>query len=352
MPLLRADTELKQCEMNDAWCVLTHGGKHWLDVFSPADQADVLNQLKALALTGNATTMAATARSGQPMKLWVSSQSKDGERSVVIAILDSHDDRSVDPRPEPVVTTAIDHISYRAVRSPMGNLEHDLKTALTLVSGWLDTLIHRWDGFSEEERKGTLDTIRTQTDRAVNKAEMLLESVSVESSTLRRSELINLAGVLADAAQLFDGASEAHEVRYSGPAVLEIEADPEAVEQIFNQLLENALKYAPHGGAIDITAEAQDGVITIAVSDEGLGVPADVNVFERGLRAAPSGTIGAGLGLYIVRQLVHGMEGTIWARRNGLRGSTFTVVFPQAPAGAPSVGARHLTLIEPDTGTR
>jgi signal transduction histidine kinase len=105
--------------------------------------------------------------------------------------------------------------------------------------------------------------------------------------------------------------------------------DPAALQQVLGHLIENAVKYSPDGGDITLCTFTANGEAYLEVADQGVGIPADVNLFAAFQRGEEPDTAGTGLGLYIVRNLVEGMGGRITARRNPDKGSTFTVILPQ-----------------------
>jgi two-component system phosphate regulon sensor histidine kinase PhoR len=116
-------------------------------------------------------------------------------------------------------------------------------------------------------------------------------------------------------------------------------ADEEAVEQILDNLLDNALKYTPEGGHIRVGWRNGDGQVWLEVSDTGIGIPeADLpRIFERFYRVDKARSRemgGTGLGLSIVKHLVQAMHGSVRASSQPGHGTTFTVCLPLAPGGA------------------
>jgi signal transduction histidine kinase len=114
-----------------------------------------------------------------------------------------------------------------------------------------------------------------------------------------------------------------------------VAADESQLRQVLDNLLDNAIKYSPAGGDVQLSVEAADDVVRFAVADSGLGIPADEQsrIFEKFYRLDPDmtgGIGGTGLGLYIARELVRRVDGRIWVESNGGRGSTFYVEIPVA----------------------
>ena len=210
--------------------------------------------------------------------------------------------------------------------------EHKVKNAMTIVSGMAETLETQWHDLTTAERLLALAAIRRGADQAVTQAETLLEDARVEMRPTGAGAVqINLTEALAINVGDFNHVSVNHHVRLVAPDAVPAFVDPAALQQSVGHLLENAVKYSPHGGTITVTAEQEGAQAVITVSDEGIGVPEGVDVFapfERG-RATELGIRGSGLGLYLVKSLVTYMGGSIECRRNAI-GSTFTVRLPAA----------------------
>jgi len=138
-----------------------------------------------------------------------------------------------------------------------------------------------------------------------------------------------------------------HTITYAGPAApVLIEGDELRLDQVLQNLVQNAIKYSPAGGAVQVRVERHDTTVSVAVSDEGLGIPqAELpHLFQRFYRASnvDEGQIsGLGVGLYIVKELVTLHGGTVDVVSTEGRGSTFIIRLPlsedQAAAQAPSV---------------
>ena len=125
---------------------------------------------------------------------------------------------------------------------------------------------------------------------------------------------------------------EAIELAVTAPAdVVEVDADGERLRQVVANLLDNAIKYSPGGGRVEVRVGMQGGSGTIEVADQGLGIPAlePQRIFEKFYRLEPSMTRGigvSGLGVYISRELVRHMGGEIIVDSQLGEGSTFTVL--------------------------
>ena len=208
--------------------------------------------------------------------------------------------------------------------------EHKLKTSVTVISGWATTLDDRWDTLSLQQRRDGVATIRRTADALAKQARALLEGARTEMTRLDLDAVeLDLADILRMTTRTFGGLSTSHRIRCDVDDPVWIKADPAGLQQVLGHLIENAVEYSPEGGTVCLRARANARWAELAVVDEGVGLPDDVDVFAAFTRGTITGT-GVGLGLYIVKNLVEGMGGTVTAVRNPLRGSTFTVLLPAA----------------------
>jgi len=118
------------------------------------------------------------------------------------------------------------------------------------------------------------------------------------------------------------------------PELPPVAADAGQLRQVLANLIDNAIKYSPDGGKLTVAIEPHERHVRFAVSDPGLGVPRaeQRRIFEKFYRLDPDmtrGIGGTGLGLYICRELVRGIDGRIWVESDGGAGSTFFVEVPQ-----------------------
>jgi len=128
-----------------------------------------------------------------------------------------------------------------------------------------------------------------------------------------------------------------HSLIYRDPGTpVMIEGDALRLEQVLQNLLQNAVKYSPAGGLVTLQVEQQGQVVCLAVSDQGIGIPQHAlqRVFQRFYRASEGvsgGIEGLGIGLYVVKEIVTLHSGTIAVESTEGVGSTFTICLPLAP---------------------
>jgi signal transduction histidine kinase len=215
---------------------------------------------------------------------------------------------------------------------------HEIKTPLTVVSGFATTLQRRWDELNPEDRERALAAIVRRSEALVKLIDQLLLGFRVQAGQLDLDlRGLDLRAALENAVSGFAAITDDHTLVLAVddglPLVI---GDSRAVDQVLAQLLENAIKYSPDGGEITLAARHNNnGLVTISVTDHGVGLqPGEgERVFSRYFRGANKDTRklgGVGLGLYIVRQLVVAQSGSVRATGNPGGGSTFEFTLPVA----------------------
>jgi two-component system phosphate regulon sensor histidine kinase PhoR len=222
-------------------------------------------------------------------------------------------------------------------RDFVANVSHELKTPLTSISGYAETLLA--DGADQETSRRFLGTIMANARRMQRLVDDLLDLSRIESGRWQPAlATIDLEDMAAEAWSDFASrAAEggvAFEVRID-PDAATVTADPEGVRLVLRNLLDNALRYTPRGGTITLRGRREDGGSTLQVVDTGSGIPREhlPRIFERFYRADPSRSRaegGTGLGLAIVRHTVEAHGGRVWAESHLGEGTTISCWFPAA----------------------
>jgi PAS domain S-box-containing protein len=220
----------------------------------------------------------------------------------------------------------------------VATISHELRTPLASLHGAAITLLEREDDLSVQTRHDLLDMIAVQSERLAELVEEILVTGQLDSGSLRVvSEPFDpeeLVWTAAAAARLRVGDDTRIDV--SVPAMLpKVAGDPERTRQVLGNLVDNAIKYSPHGGRIELGVEVHDKHARFSVCDEGLGIPLgeQKRIFEKFYRLDPDhrrGIGGSGLGLYICRELVRSMDGRIWVESDPGKGATFVFELPLA----------------------
>jgi signal transduction histidine kinase len=215
-------------------------------------------------------------------------------------------------------------------------VSHELRTPVASVYGATMTLQQR--ELDEKRRDSLLSVIFTESARLARLVEQVVWASRFDSGHTRLHlepcEPFGLAEEVIKAARLHLPPTLSIELSASAPPP-PVLADPERVRQVLVNLLDNAVKFSPEGGRIQVAIERADGDVRFAVIDEGIGIPPreQARIFEKFHRLDPNltrGVGGTGLGLYICQELVHQMNGRIWVDSRENEGSTFVFELPRA----------------------
>ncbi|MBE2239858.1 MAG: PAS domain-containing protein [Caldilineaceae bacterium] len=252
-------------------------------------------------------------------------------------------------------------------------ISHELKTPVALIKGYAQTLARpdaEWDG---ETARAGLQIIEEEADRLESLINNLLDASRIQAKGLRLDFAdVDLVNLLSRMAEVYRTQANLHRIRVAFDNPLPpVWGDEERLRQVFTNLLNNAIKYSPQGGAIAIggwfrqaqraaSAPAPDAPasdaptsdapasdapapqavvknsVVIYISDQGIGIPASdlPKVFDRYYRVDSSlrrSTAGAGLGLYLSKVIVDAHGGRIWATSEQGKGTTFFVALPVDP---------------------
>ncbi|MCA1840335.1 MAG: ATP-binding protein [Actinomycetota bacterium] len=214
-------------------------------------------------------------------------------------------------------------------------VSHELRSPLTSVKGFTSTLLNKWDRFDDETKKHLLFTINTDADRVTRLINELLDFSRLEAGRLQlRRQRIAIPDIAHRVIDRIQPRAEAHKLTTEFPDDFpETFADPDKVEQVLTNLVENAVKYTD-SGEVKVSGAWDDATVSIWVSDQGDGIPLEHRsqvfgkFFRRGERAGnPTGT---GLGLYISKGLLEAHGGRIWVDEAPGGGAVFTFTLPRS----------------------
>ncbi|HEX9379195.1 MAG TPA: GAF domain-containing protein [Gaiellaceae bacterium] len=218
-------------------------------------------------------------------------------------------------------------------------VSHELRTPLTSIYGFAETLLREDVPFGEEERRIFLGYIASESERLTEIVDQLLNVARLDAGDLQ-VELgrIDVGTVVSELVETVEesGVVNGHRFEIDLPdEPLAAEADPDKVRQVFNILVENALRYSPGGGTVTVGARRNHDRVEVRVADEGIGIPAAEHErifrkFYRAESAARDGAAGTGLGLFIAKELVTAMGGRIWVDSTEGKGSSFSFELPVA----------------------
>src|SRR5881296_115534 len=241
---------------------------------------------------------------------------------------------------------------------------HELKTPITAMSGFLQVALRRVRRLSEGDAAGPvaeslrgineqLEVVYRQTGKLARLVDELLDVSRIQTGRIEfRYGDVDLSELASEVATRMQLTTTAHEISVRRDSENVVTADRDHLEQVLNNLVTNAIKYSPAGGAITIEVRPDDEGVRLSVTDQGIGIQqqeldAIFGLFYRSPDRAARDAAGMGLGLYISREIIARHGGRIWAESANERGSTFHVVLPRVPAGAVEE-----TPAEPSTASR
>jgi PAS domain S-box-containing protein len=253
-------------------------------------------------------------------ELWLSFSGVGTEDGTVYAFRDLTDARALESMRSDFVAT----------------VSHELRTPLAAIHGSALTILRPDIELDDETNARLLRVISEESSRLADIVDDLLVASHLDSgqagARIERCDPRELAERVVETAgtHLPDGIDLRLNAAHGVP---EVAADREHLRQVLANLVDNAVKYSPDGGPVEVTVAPRDAWVRFSVRDRGLGIPRSEQgrVFEKFYRLDPNmtrGIGGTGLGLYISRQLVETMEGRIWVESENGEGSTFVVEIP------------------------
>jgi signal transduction histidine kinase len=221
-------------------------------------------------------------------------------------------------------------------------VSHELRTPVAGVLGFLQTTVDHWEALSEEERLTTVRRAVTNARRLQAMTRDVLDTESIESGRLGYAfQRVDVGTELQTAVEGMEGLGATHVITLNAPAEpIVVDADPDRLQQVLTNLIENARRSSPQTEPIDVEAEVVHGdepKVRVSVVDRGPGVaPGDLErIFEKFVRGNDNAVSGTGLGLYIVRKIIEAHHGRIWCESTpGVR-TAFVFELPLAEANQP-----------------
>ena len=216
-------------------------------------------------------------------------------------------------------------------------VSHELRTPVAGVLGFLQTTVDHWTTLSDEDRLSTVRRAVTNARRLQAMTRDVLDTESIESGRLGYAfQRVDLGAELRTAVEGSEGADATHSVTLTAPtSPILVDADPDRLQQVLSNLLENARKNAPPTEPIVVETEVVDGRVPrvrVSVVDRGPGVDAESagRIFDKFVRGNDNAVTGTGLGLYIVRRIVEAHHGRIWCENTPGDRTAFTFELPIA----------------------
>jgi signal transduction histidine kinase len=211
-------------------------------------------------------------------------------------------------------------------------VSHELRSPMAAVIGSARTLQYRWRELKPEQRDAFLAVIGDETNRLSALVGDVLDTSRIEAGTFGYAFTdVDLAEVLRDAVAAAEVGQDEVRLTTALPTTLPgIRGDAERLRQLIDNLISNAIKYSDASGEVFVEAQAEDGHVTVRVSDHGPGIQPEYHdhIFEKFGRAAGSAKPGTGLGLFLSRSFAEAHGGSLAVESRPGEGSTFTLTLP------------------------
>jgi signal transduction histidine kinase len=262
-------------------------------------------------------------------ELWISISGVKFEDGIVYAFRNLTEERALDELKSDFIAT----------------VSHELRTPLAAIYGCAQTLLRSDVDLAEPDQARLLEVIAQESERLTRIVSDILLANQIDAGRLRLSDqefdAADLARAVVEQVEASLTGSEGISLELLTPETpAPVSGDEDKLRQVLLNLVDNAIKYSPDGGRIQIKVEQRDSGLRIAVRDQGLGIPhgEEQRIFGKFYRVDPQqsrGVGGTGLGLYISRELVRRMEGRVSVSSQEGQGSTFVVDLPLMPARVP-----------------
>jgi PAS domain S-box-containing protein len=258
-------------------------------------------------------------------ELWISISGVKFEDGTVYAFRNLTEERALDELKSDFIAT----------------VSHELRTPLAAIYGCARTLLRRDVRLGEADSSRLLEVIAQESERLTRIVSDILLANQLDAGRLRlTTQEVDIARLASDVVEemqaTLDGRRDISLELAAPDGSVVVSGDEDRLRQVLLNLVDNAVKYSPNGGRVQVEIEPRESGLRIAVRDEGLGIPhgEQQRIFSKFYRIDPHQTLGVGgtgLGLYICRELVRRMDGRVSVDSREGHGSTFFVDLPLAP---------------------
>ena len=215
----------------------------------------------------------------------------------------------------------------------ISTVSHEMRTPLTSIRGFSQTLLSSWDRIDDENKKKFIKIIEEQSNRLINLVENILSVSKANSGNIVMKKVFINASIKA-IIPMFQEKYKKHKIIFTPQKDLPpARLDDDKLQQIMTNVIDNGGKYSEDGTTLTISTEVKEDQVIIKVTDQGVGIKEEdrdklFKKFSRIENHLTSKTQGNGLGLYITKQLVESMNGKISFESEENKGTTFIIEFP------------------------
>lgn len=216
----------------------------------------------------------------------------------------------------------------------IATVSHEMRTPLTSIRGFSQTMLNSWDKLDEESKKKFVRIIEEQSNRLINLVENILtvSKMNVDKPLLRA---VNINNTTEKVIQLLSQKYSDHKiVSHFNNHLPPVRLDEDKFQQVITNLIDNACKYSESGKTVEVsTSFANSDTVLVTIKDYGYGIKKEDSqkIYDKFVRLEnhlTSKTQGNGLGLYITKNLVESMNGTITFESEPNTGTVFSLKFP------------------------
>lgn len=217
----------------------------------------------------------------------------------------------------------------------LARVSHELQTPISIIKAYAGTLARRDAHWDEKTFRDKLQAIEEESDRLSGMVSKLLYTSRLEVGEFSLNTLLfDLPNQVQKVARRFAGQTRIHKIETDFPPDFpSVFADPEKIDEVLTNLIENSIKFSTQGGTITIKGEVSDNQVLVTVADEGIGIPLRDHdyvfaPFYRVEYGSASRVKGTGLGLYICKTLIEAHGGRIWIDSELGKGTRVTFSLP------------------------